>query len=1152
MKQAASSRVSEVEIGICLCTVVQISLVRLLASWGIHPDAVTGHSSGEAAAVFAAGAVSMTEALAISWKKGNLIEKFGKKPRKEGSMLVVGLGVEQVKPFLDGIESGNATVACVNSPCSVTLSGDSCAIDELENKITHSGIFVRRLPVKAAFHSHHMRAFASPYLAHLRSTLSQSGSLSNTVFSSSTTGNLVTDARELGPDYWVKNMTQTVLFSDAFANMCLQADSTQEDPKVAIDLVVEVGPHGGLASPIRQIVGAPTFNRLEVPYETCLSRGQDAVMTMQKLASLLISRGYAVNVAAVNSIIGSSSPSTLTDLPSYPWNHQTRYWMEPRINRQYRLREHTRSDLIGFRVPGMHPDTPVWRNIVRLQDMPWLKDHCFESTAIFPAAGYICMAVEALGQLSTPNDGTASDVYLLRDMIIERGLMIPSTSEGIEVQIRFRSHKNDNRIGSESWREFHISSVTITTDEWTEHCHGYIAAPGRSENHWSPSKDTWAHGDIKNASKMDPSVLFERLRRLGLQHGPAFENVTDIQTGDMQSIVRFRAGVLPNDENSVRALISPMNLDSIILSAFTALKGFKSGHDRAMLPCRFGSITIYADTLPPLPHEHQFQTHNIVSTPGPDAFFSSSVTLRETSECQLAPFVEIKDLEFSAFGSSLHDDEASTAFCSTIQWADDLSYMDSEALSNYVTGRNAQQEIKLLNDSQLIASCFIHNALYEIKAVDITGLDDERREFVDWMIQQRDSSDSANQSQTQRRDELLFCRDKATVLKEKVMRSSPMGMMLCQIGENIVPWIRGRTDVTEHMNEAESLRSCFDEAVSAFISYQYLRTYLELYTHKYPRANILEISTGRLGCTKTVLDAISPGKSTKRAAFNQYDFTDASEERLGRSRAMLSSWEGRLSFKKLDITIDPILQAFQAETYDLIISCASCREGENMDTSLMNMRKLLKSEGTLLLIDQMANSVTRQDPVSNIPNWHNLLQRTGFSGVVLNGSPQLSHPYPPSSTLMVTTALDKELATYDQSVVLAYSSSVPPQAVSVDQMIISTDHSNLRTDSGTVDLSSIAEDHRGHRGKRRSLPFAFADNPRQNGHFPGNDSSRAGRYGDGNVRRNQRHASPLQGSALGDPGCLDRMRTAATLSEPRSPTCIAVRESIFPICDSGP
>ena len=130
-----------------ICSALQIALVDLLAAWKVTPAAVIGHSSGEIAAAYAAGALSMREAITIAFCRGYVCSK----PMKRGGMAAVGLGRSDVLPYLvSGVQ-----IACENSGKSVTLSGDVQPLEDVMAAIKEANpdTLVRKLQVEVAYHS---------------------------------------------------------------------------------------------------------------------------------------------------------------------------------------------------------------------------------------------------------------------------------------------------------------------------------------------------------------------------------------------------------------------------------------------------------------------------------------------------------------------------------------------------------------------------------------------------------------------------------------------------------------------------------------------------------------------------------------------------------------------------------------------------------------------------------------------------------------------------------------------------------------------------------------------------------------------------------------------------------------------------------------
>lgn len=156
LRPQGSSRLGEAEFAQPVCTALQVALVRHLARYDIAPAAVVGHSSGEIAAAFAAGVLSMEESTIVAFYRGWVIQS---RLKRKGSMAAVGLGRDQVSRFLGAIPG--ISIACENSNRSVTLSGDAHDLqDVLDNiKAAYTDAFVRVLKVDAAYHS---RTSSSP------------------------------------------------------------------------------------------------------------------------------------------------------------------------------------------------------------------------------------------------------------------------------------------------------------------------------------------------------------------------------------------------------------------------------------------------------------------------------------------------------------------------------------------------------------------------------------------------------------------------------------------------------------------------------------------------------------------------------------------------------------------------------------------------------------------------------------------------------------------------------------------------------------------------------------------------------------------------------------------------------------------------------
>lgn len=293
-------------------------------------------------------------------------------------MLAVGMKeVNYQSHFKDEFE--NVVVACHNSPESITLSGDANDIMAVKAILEAKKIFTRILKTGGnAYHSPHMKLPGSVYekeMIHTRlESWVQTSEFPEISFFSSVTGHICT-RKGLGTKYWRSNLESPVLFKEAVEEL---VNTT------GVDILIEIGPHSALRSPLRQI--AKSILRSNTPdYIPTLIRGNDGIKNVLDTAGILFAKGYPVNLECVNGIevvepktcrfASLDNGSTIIDLPRYQWQYEDTLFLENRWTREWRLRQHPRHDLLGSRIPGGAKDDPTWRNMLRPKDLPWLRDH---------------------------------------------------------------------------------------------------------------------------------------------------------------------------------------------------------------------------------------------------------------------------------------------------------------------------------------------------------------------------------------------------------------------------------------------------------------------------------------------------------------------------------------------------------------------------------------------------------------------------------------------------------------------------------------------------------------------------------------------------------------------------------------------------------
>jgi acyl transferase domain-containing protein len=465
-KDAEQSRVNEASISQPCCTAIQIALTDLLKSWGVQPTAVIGHSSGEIAAAYATKVLSRADAMAASFFRGKFAGMI--EPGK-GSMAAVTASEFDTNAMIADLKQGKASIACFNSPNSMTVSGDLAAINELVQVCKARDIFARKLVVDVAYHSVHMHAVADKYREAIEHIQPQAAG--SVAFYSSVTGQLIESPKALGSDYWIQNLVSPVRFSEALSTMFTAKAGGRRlgQGKKPPNVILELGPHSALAGPIKQ-----TLSNQKYSYFSVLIRNKDAVETAMSLAARLYETGHpTLNFTEINRTSDRKDAHILVDLPCYPFNHSVAYWAEPRESIQYRQRKWPRHDLLGAPVRMPNPLEPRWRNWIRTSELPWACDHKVQGLVIYPAAGYLAMAIEAAHQKAITAGATAISGYEMREISIGQAMIIPDDSGEVESMLTMRPYAESSRTTSDVWDEFRISSAG-DGGTWTEHCRGLI------------------------------------------------------------------------------------------------------------------------------------------------------------------------------------------------------------------------------------------------------------------------------------------------------------------------------------------------------------------------------------------------------------------------------------------------------------------------------------------------------------------------------------------------------------------------------------------------------------------------------------------------------------------------------------------------------
>ncbi|KAI4729293.1 polyketide synthase [Aureobasidium sp. EXF-10728] len=589
LKPADTSLINAAHISQPACTALQIALTMLLSSWGIHPAAVVGHSSGEIGCAFAAGIIGLEDAMKIAYYRGqcmlSLKTKAAGKP--QGTMMAVGTSVENVRPLLDAVTGGYITVACINSPSSVTLSGDVEAVEELQPILTEKSIFNRQLKVGVAYHSAHLEPVADEYLDLIKNI--QPATTATATFYSSLLGRIA-EASELTPEYWVQNLTSPVRFSDALSAMAKETGSR------VIDHLVELGPHSALQGPIRDTLATVDAAKGKLQYVSVLARNQNASECALRMAGALYTKGLPLKFGEINfPCTKSVNQKLITDLPRYPFNHETRYWHESRLSQKHCFKEGGRNDILGSLADWSNDLEPTWRNIVRLDDLPFLRGHKMQSMPVFPMAGYMGMALEAAARRAESR-GVKFDRFDIREFVVSSALVLNEDTD-VEMTITLKPYSEGLRgAASDLWDEFKICSWDAKRG-WLQHCHGLVGArsspatnavDAHKAQSASKALETRKSNILKTSTDtVDVGAMYETLTAIGAGYGPVFTGLEPCQasnsTGHAQLIVPDTKSLMPKGYET-ELIVHPALLDQIIQIVWPIFGAGRQGLDTLYMP----------------------------------------------------------------------------------------------------------------------------------------------------------------------------------------------------------------------------------------------------------------------------------------------------------------------------------------------------------------------------------------------------------------------------------------------------------------------------------------------------------------------------------------------------------------------------------------
>ncbi|KAJ2974958.1 hypothetical protein NQ176_g5785 [Zarea fungicola] len=483
---ADSSRLNQTYVVQPAIAAVQIGIARMLMSYGVEPDAITGHSIGEVAAAHVAGALTLWQAVQVIYLRSSIQSKAA----GTGSMLAVGLSLRGAEEAIARHKlQGSVEVAALNGPKLSTISGNTTDLETLADRLNELGIFARSVNVEVPYHSR----FMDPLKAELVQSLSAFRGSQTEILLYSTVSTAVEPGTHLTGEYWFENVRKPVRYTETVARML-------ED---GYNFLIEIGPHPVLVSGTREIADGA---KLTVQAFPTMVRGND----IEPLARLLGAAkvfGIGVDIDSYNGGGGS-----FIDLPLYPFQRKS-YWFEhPEASR--RRIAYARHPFLGDATSLTDDQRTQLRLRLSTGALPFLAEHVVDNALIFPMTGHLEAAYLAAKECLAKQDGVwLQDIQFNHPVILQ-----PPEEFAPQVMLEVTSSANDYVVASRP-------ADSASNAAWQMCSRGRMNHVDSPPNNGTPGDMNQSRTRIQAGVRVDAKLFYKALDRSGLRYGDAFRAI---------------------------------------------------------------------------------------------------------------------------------------------------------------------------------------------------------------------------------------------------------------------------------------------------------------------------------------------------------------------------------------------------------------------------------------------------------------------------------------------------------------------------------------------------------------------------------------------------------------------------------------------------
>ncbi len=539
--------VARADIAQPLLFTIQVGIVETLRGLGIVASGFLGHSVGEIAAAWAAGALTLADAArVVVWRSRNQ-----ERTRGSGRMAALALAADAARELLAELDSP-AEIAALNSTRSLTISAPCAEIERLAAEARRRNLWFRPLDLDFAFHSREMEPIREDLLTSLEGLQSR---VPRARLVSTVTGAAVEDEL-LGAEHWWRNIRYPVRFAEAAGNLVGEG----------YRIFLEIGPSPVLQSYLRDALRTAGAQGQVL---ASLARAQDEADPFPQIAARCWVAGYDLTAGAM-----FDGPAEPRGLPLYPWQRE-RFWFDETTEAVPLANPRFDHPLLGFRQPG---ESPSWSNHIDRHVLPWIADHAVEGVPVLPAAAILEIGLAA-ARWRWPDAAVleARDVEVRRPLPFEPGHM----------------RQLHTAIGADGGDWELASRQRLSTEPATLHAVGRIAAGEEAEPvlRWPEARPGRKTPERKTIAA---DALYRLAEQAGLYYGPRFRTVTGVEiTGCDGAIVDLDPA--PIGEPLDQYLLHPALIDGALQGLLGLLAARPRPTDGAsFLPWRFGRVRVLA------------------------------------------------------------------------------------------------------------------------------------------------------------------------------------------------------------------------------------------------------------------------------------------------------------------------------------------------------------------------------------------------------------------------------------------------------------------------------------------------------------------------------------------------------------------------------